>query len=78
MKYGKVLRSSVKDGEHPYTILNGCVWHIGTRVCSSGGCYVKACPEPVDIATVSIDQTDETNLVAPSIEKLTTAVSFCA
>ena len=51
---GKLLRSCVRGGVHPYTILNGCVLDNGTRVCSSGGCYAKACPEPFDIATVSI------------------------
>ena len=35
-------------GEHPYTILNGYVWHNATRVCSSGGFYAKACPNPLD------------------------------
>ncbi len=52
---GKPLSSHARDGEHPYTILNGCVWHInGTRVCSYGGYYTSTCPEACDIATVSI------------------------
>ena len=42
--------SHVIDDEHPYTILNVCVCHNGTRVCSSGGCYAKTCPEPFDMA----------------------------
>ena len=41
-----------RDGEHPNTILNGCVCHNVTRVCLSGGCYTKTCPEPFHIATV--------------------------
>ena len=45
---GKLLPSYVRGGKHPYTILNG--WY-GTMVCSSGGCYTKACPEPFGIAT---------------------------
>ena len=52
---GKLLLCFVRYGEHPYSILNGCVWHNGTRVCSSGVCYTKANPKPFDIATVSID-----------------------
>ena len=24
---GKLFRSYLRDGEHPNTILNGCVWH---------------------------------------------------
>ena len=44
------MRSYVRDGKHPCTILNECVWHNGTRLCLSGGCYTKACPEPCHIA----------------------------
>ena len=51
---GELLRSFVRDDEHPYRILNGCVWHSGTRVCLSGGCFAKACPKQFDIAIVPI------------------------
>ena len=30
MIWGKLLRSYVRDGEHPCVILNGCVCHNGT------------------------------------------------
>ena len=43
---------STINGGHPYIILNGFVFHNGTWVCSSGGCYTKACSVPFDIATV--------------------------
>ena len=52
--WDKLLHSRMSDGEHPYTILNESERHNGTRVCSSGGCYAKACPKQFNIAAVSI------------------------
>ena len=38
-----------KRRQTPYTLLNESEWLNGTRVCSSGVCYTKACLEPLFI-----------------------------
>ncbi len=48
-----LLRRFVRDGEHPYTIPSGSVWHSGTWLCPSRGRWTKAWPEPCDAATIS-------------------------